>query len=175
MHGRAADFLVNVVGDVQVYATDWVYSTEIRQRFEAEVAELVNREDDVTDIHVIGHSLGSLIAYESLSRTLPEELTGKIKTFVSVGSPLDKIDLFVGGAHRFRFESALGNGITWVNIYSATDLISDHLEKYGDRPRNIRVGNKPIYLFLKEHSAYWQNPDVMQEIVSKISSIGNYN
>ena len=87
MHGRAADFLVNVVGDVQVYATDWVYSTEIRQRFEAEVAELVNREDDVTDIHVIGYSLGSLIAYESLSRTLPEELTGKIKTFVSVGPP----------------------------------------------------------------------------------------
>ena len=166
---RAADFLVNVVGDVQVYATDWVYSTEIRQQFEEEIASLVRRSDEVTDIHVVGHSLGSLIAYESLSRTLPPELANRINTFISVGSPLDKMNLFVDVGHRFRFESSLSTGTTWVNIYSATDLISDHLEEYGERPRNIRVGNKSVLLFFKEHSTYWENPNVMQEIISRVS------
>jgi hypothetical protein len=169
---RAANFMVTVAGDVNIYATDWVYSTEMREELEQHLANLESRQD-IQGIHVVGHSLGSLVAYEALSRTYPVGPNSKLKTVVTVGSPLDKVNMFFPKSHQFRFESPLPPGIEWLNIYSPTDLVSDHLVRYGPPPagpHNIRVSNRPLFLFFKEHSSYWQNPAVMRELLSKLSA-----
>jgi hypothetical protein len=165
----AGDLLVSVVGDVQVYATDWVYSTDIREQLEKAITDLATLED-VTAIHIVGHSLGGIIAYETLTRTPSLAAQPKIKSLFTIGSPLDKVGLFLNRKHRFRFQSELPEQVEWVNVYSPSDLISDRLKKFDIRPTNVRVTNKPIFLFFKEHSSYWQNPEVMWQIVSRVSN-----
>jgi len=66
-----------------------------------ELRELI-RDDSYSQIIIVGHSLGSVIAYDALNRIileanaegLTEEEASKIKGLVTFGSPLDKIACF---------------------------------------------------------------------------------
>jgi hypothetical protein len=103
---------------------------------------------------VVGHSLGSLVAYDMLNGLFKEdhegggalrvaERTGLLLTF---GSPLDKT-AYVFAARRTSaggFQDALAavsqpmivsfesRPHRWVNIYSPDDLISGRLDYYDD-------------------------------------------
>jgi hypothetical protein len=90
---------------------------------------------------VIGHSLGSVVAYEALCRH-PE---WRVDTFISLGSPL--------GIRHLVFDALTpaphnGRGIRpeirrWVNIADAGDIVAleKDLAKYFDGIEDVRVYN----------------------------------
>ncbi|MFH1282965.1 MAG: hypothetical protein ABII27_04810 [bacterium] len=79
------------------------------------------------EILLIGHSMGSIIAYDVLRRTLPEV---KIHSFVSVGSPLGISVILKKIFQQSNFSSikdvAVPESIqyAWYNIFDPRDIIT---------------------------------------------------
>jgi len=104
----ASKVIVDLLGDVVIYTTADVRSRnyEIRQkvlRGAVEELRLLLENNYYEQIIVVGHSLGSVIAYDALNRIthdmnakggISPELAPKIVGLVTFGSPLDKIAFF---------------------------------------------------------------------------------
>ena len=134
---------------------------------------------------MVGHSLGSVIAYDVLNGMLMEEgfskeplhIADRTRMFVTFGSPLDKT------AFVFRTQADANSEIRevaaaavqpmiadyanrpqqWVNIYSRSDIISGALSFYDDpggkTSRNKRVKNlkdPEARTPLVAHIEYWR-------------------
>jgi hypothetical protein len=97
--------------DLVIYTTSDVRSQnyEIRQKMLRGAVEelkllLNDKEKDYRQIVVVGHSLGSVIAYDALNRInqsinigdIPTDSVPKIAGLVTLGSPLDKVDFLFG-------------------------------------------------------------------------------
>lgn len=106
----AQDFIGDVVGYLDLDPRSEHYQTR-QEIISGAVAELrALMADDYDEIIIAGHSLGSVIAYDTLNRiiqgtnagTIKEEEASKIVGLVTFGSPLDKIAFFF----RERVEGA---------------------------------------------------------------------
>ena len=114
---RVSRYLNNLMGDVVIYTTSDARSAnyEIRQKMLNGAVEEMKQllaNDLYQQIVIVGHSLGSVIAYDALSRIVLEmnvngnplsEQAQKITGLVTFGSPLDKIAFFFD--ERTRDES----------------------------------------------------------------------
>ena len=103
--GKAARLMVDFVGDIAVYTTTdrksrhFAVRNQILREAEEEVWNLLQHYGRVI---VAGHSLGSVVAYDTLSRLAlrmsadPEAaaLANRLVGLVTFGSPLDKIAFF---------------------------------------------------------------------------------
>jgi pimeloyl-ACP methyl ester carboxylesterase len=97
-----------VMGDIVIYTTADVRSNSyaIRQRLlggAVETLKLLLERDEYDQIIIVGHSLGTLIAYDALNRIILDmNVEGgvhprnarKLAGFVTFGSPLDKVAFF---------------------------------------------------------------------------------
>lgn len=104
---KAKKLFVDYIGDVAIYTTTDVKSKhyDIRKTIlddsVDEVKALIN-DKNYDEIVLVGHSLGSVIAFDTLNRVNHamntdgkiKDLAGKIKGLVTFGSPLDKIAFF---------------------------------------------------------------------------------
>jgi hypothetical protein len=186
-------FLREYVGDVAVYVSSFAVSKfdELRRQIQAatlnvfqhvyqqesekskarraEQVEKGERQSEIEfeykEIVVAGHSLGSLIVYDTLNALInlpPESLVdgksldvpGRTKAFVTFGSPMDKT------AFVFRTQRPEENEVRealagtkqpmvldyrfrpkhWVNIYAPDDWISGSLEYYDLPDPRLPVG-----------------------------------
>ncbi|MGZ3624435.1 MAG: hypothetical protein ACXWPS_01915 [Ktedonobacteraceae bacterium] len=140
LHGQAAPAqpagvlaaLRNLEDDVACY----VCHNEERERVRSFVFESLMRlgcRSDVENILLNTHSNGTVVAFDVL-RNLPQEVTNKIRTFVTAGSPLRKyIDLFHWGRKiesSYLFEP-------WYNFLDRSDPVADPLNP----PKTWRVGD----------------------------------
>lgn len=102
---KATRLIVDYVGDVAIYTTMDVKSKhyEIRTKvLEESVALLTQLLEEYHQVLIVGHSLGSVIAFDTLNRinleintgTVPADRAGRIVGLVTFGSPLDKIAFF---------------------------------------------------------------------------------
>jgi pimeloyl-ACP methyl ester carboxylesterase len=105
---RAASWISEMMGDLVIYTTLDVRSPSyaVRQTvLDAAVEELkfLLRQDDFDRVIVVGHSLGSLIAYDAVNRIIVDLNAGngvqrkharKLVGLVTFGSPLDKAAFF---------------------------------------------------------------------------------
>jgi len=107
LEGLLRPVIVGYIGDVAIYTTVDEKSEffEVRRKILAESQLLIESlltEETYNRIIIVGHSLGSVIAYDTLnslnlranlpnSRPLPFE---KIKGLITFGSPLDKVAFF---------------------------------------------------------------------------------
>lgn len=118
----------------------WAYFTVPGIR-EYALDAVKHRVDGQTRV-LIGHSLGSVIAYEALC----DNPHWNIHTFVSCGSPL--------GIHNVVFERLKpgpvgGIGVwpnvrQWTNIADKGDIVAlqkDLAKRFGERVRDVRVNN----------------------------------
>jgi len=139
---------------------------------------------------IVGHSLGSVVAYDTLNKVLVSEATGTIESvasrtaaLITFGSPLDKT------AYIFRAQQADGSGIReslasavqplitlprpkigrWVNIYSGNDIISSGLSYYGAAIEN-RVDSQ-VGLPLLAHTQFWENSVLKDTILESIFGV----
>ncbi|MCZ6700199.1 MAG: hypothetical protein O7B80_00920 [bacterium] len=103
LYKKVSKKLVNYVGDVVVYTTTdrKAEHFEVRRRIIQEAQnqiENILKDHRYTRVLVAGHSLGSVIAYDTLNRLHTTHDGGegykKLRGLITFGSPLDKIAFF---------------------------------------------------------------------------------
>ena len=109
---------------------------------------------------VIAHSLGSVIAFDTLHAW---DRPAKVALLATMGSPLGK-KIFV--SHLGRPTRRPANADTWLNFHSPADPIASALAgPYADVvDRDIRTSILP----LTAHGAYWTHGDVMSGLLEKL-------
>jgi hypothetical protein len=137
--GVSDRLLIGNLKQVRRYFTDGKLRSEIRRAVASSI------EDDAC--MVVGHSLGSVVAYEVLCAA--PELA--IKSFVTLGSPLGLPNLVFDRLQpepRPRGVGVRGHWPesvrTWTNIADAGDVVAaveDLRPLFGDAMRQIRVHN----------------------------------
>jgi hypothetical protein len=158
-------FYIQYFGDVAAYLASHTVNKfhEVRGQIKAvglETARAVygarsRRNADVPEydrVLVVGHSLGSVVAYDTLNAVLNEDATGadldvlaRTQALITFGSPLDKSAfIFRAQVQNAEGREALaagvqplihpGNGLgrttRWINIYSPFDPISGTITFY---------------------------------------------
>jgi hypothetical protein len=119
-------------------------------------------------VHVMGHSLGSVIAYHAITRRLPPHA---IARFVTVGSPLEKT--------RFLWAKLFPPlrewTCEWTNYLSPSDPVSGALKRFNVDPRrpirNVRVWGLGGYG--QAHIGYFRHPRVACDVASELGAAVN--
>ena len=112
---------------------------------------------------VIAHSLGSVIAYDTLHAWDGGSPPAKVALLATMGSPLGK-KIFVN--HLGRPTRRPGNADAWLNFHSPADPIASALA--GSYAEVVDRDIKTSILPLTAHGAYWMHADVIAELVKKL-------
>lgn len=204
-----SDPLKNYLGDVQQYVTYQETDAKYQHR-EAildEVTSLLRHvlaDDACKRVVVVAHSLGTVIAYDALlqldrrarigTEKDCEELS-KITHFVTMGSPIDKVEYFFAAVQshipRYVKVSRQLRGdmssmpftiderphVQWINYWDQGDIISSpirnvvSLSDYTRRVENVRIAS---YALIPEptrsHSGYFTHVDVLKDLLAIIVS-----
>ena len=112
---------------------------------------------------VIAHSLGSVIAFDTLHAWEGGTPPGKVMLLATMGSPLGK---GIFASHRGRPARRPANAEAWLNFHSPYDPIASALAgSYSDvADRGLKTSMLPI----TAHSAYWTHADVLSEMLAKM-------
>ena len=202
--------LVQFVGDVTAYiASDKIDRFEaIRKKIkdaakQSAGAVYLAKADgsnnfEYEKVAIVGHSLGSCIAYDTLNRLIADDALGQNMTgiiprtcmFLTFGSPLDKIAFFfsVMGKSTKHIREQLAAVVQpliqdyknrpypWVNVYSRNDIICGHLDFY-DLPATLipptarpitNVPDEDALIPLVAHVEYWNNRTVWNRLLAEI-------
>jgi hypothetical protein len=140
-----------------------------------------------SDVVVVGHSLGSVIAYDTLNAIInQDQLNGgklqvvkRTQALITLGSPLDKVAFLfrqkaknafirdvLSAAYQPMILSYDNRPRWWINIFSTADVVSGSLEYYDDpqhansEPRRVMNFKDPAWLYnpVKAHTDYWKRP-----------------
>lgn len=193
-------FLIEFAGDVAIYTSGYKVSafdqvrSAIRQTvLDAAAPIYAARDGNAVDapwlydhVIIVGHSLGSVIAYDTLNTLIADDLAcskgldivGRTRSLLTFGSPLDKT-AFVFSTHSTKthdFREKAAEEIQplilsyafrpqqWVNIWSPMDIISGRLRYYDDMNKTAGGGRRVANMWDKEawvpfaaHTEYWQD------------------
>jgi hypothetical protein len=206
---RIRTFLVEFPGDVVAYVNAHAVSefSELRaaiQRVAHDIAAAVYalRSDDgsgamYSRVVLAGHSLGSVVAYDTLNRLLLEEawhpgseVRARTSALITFGSPLDKTAFVFRSQKPFAAEvrEALAAGLqpliadslyrgtlTWRNFWSRADWLSGSLAYYDPNPpvaawqvQNVRDDYASIPLLA--HVMYWRSPQLARALYDAVTA-----
>jgi len=205
-------FLVEFVGDVAIYVSSYKVSKfhDVRDRIQATtlaVAKAIycarqtsdaNSMPEYDQVVMVGHSLGSVIAYDTLNaminydeieRNGALDVSHRTTRLITFGSPLDKT------AYLFRTQVNSGRDLRealaaiqqplilsdryrtppfqWINIYSHMDIVSGRLKYYDnpERPKDEHVDNMidpKAWVPIFAHTQYWENPLLHEVLYNSI-------
>ena len=190
-------FLVEYVGDVAAYVSG--HKLDRFYKLRAEIQELVcktfravyeARWSDGSPVYsriaVVGHSLGSVIAYDSLNRIFSEDLLRAKPTAVprttlllTFGSPLDKIAYIftTQSSETAIMKEALASQVqpliarkecreklAWINVWSENDIISGRLDFFdgGELSKVVNIHDDEAVTPLAAHTEYWRNSAIFE-------------
>jgi pimeloyl-ACP methyl ester carboxylesterase len=179
MRGRR--LLVEYVGDVAIYVSAHTLSTfdQVRDDIKALVRRIVcaiYQQGRYERVVIVGHSLGSLIAYDALNAAmLADALSGaygvqRTRRFVTFGSPLDKTAFFFRAVDAVTAPIREGLAASvqplliyrpsppptfdWINLRSPHDIISGALDLYpAVDNRTDAQADTPLWA----HVQFWSN------------------
>ncbi|MGH9501922.1 MAG: hypothetical protein ACRD20_03635 [Terriglobales bacterium] len=202
------NLMVQFVGDVTAYISSNKIDRfdDLRKKIKAEAKESAGavylakaRDSDDFEyekVAVVGHSLGSVIAYDTLNRLIADDALAKEATgitsrtclFLTFGSPLDKIAFFfsVMGKNTRHIREQLAavvqpmiqdyknRSFPWVNVYSRNDIICGALDFY-DLPgtpippavENVR--DEDALIPLVAHVEYWKNLTLWNRLLAEVT------
>lgn len=192
-------FLIEYTGDVAAYMSAHRVSrfAEIRNEIQARCCRVMNfvyglrRADghpEYDEVIVVGHSLGSVIAYDTLNDIIARDRAGdsvnaaaRTSLLLTFGSPLDKI-AFIFRSQKpsemidIREELAAERQpmvqrpefrpARWVNIYHPVDWIASPLDYFDLQPRVpndprrtvTNIAEKGFRTPDRAHQGYWRRP-----------------
>jgi hypothetical protein len=199
------DLMVEYAGDVAIYVDSNKLDRfdKIRKEIKQVALDSVmgiytarNQDDsdfEYSKIAVVGHSLGSVIAYDTLNELLnlddigghPVDIAGRTCLLETFGSPLDKIAFFftIQGTQTFHIREQLAAVVQpliqdyvkfrkfpWINVYSRSDIISGSLKFYDVPGTHVPPGvqnliDKDAVVPLVAHVDYWKNDLVWQQLL----------
>lgn len=158
--------LVGSLGDIRVFLDDPIQAQLIRNPLE-QLLNRFNEDSDCESIHIIAHSTGAAIAYETLALKYNQVITSKIKTFFTLGSILQMV---WKRPHRPSFDQPLRSDLKWFNLWTKYDPALSGPTPSQKRSENFverQVSNDDN--LLSDHTAYWSNyRQVISFIVSQI-------
>lgn len=182
------NILRKYVGDFVAYSTATNRAVRkyagVRERIKVRCKEIFNKTFSENDkVVVIGHSLGSVIAYDTINELLKDKQNlDSLYSFVSVGSPLDKTEL-LNYDKKFTTPSPMTESYKnrpqrWINLYSHFDPVSgaldyfDSVEPNANEPKrveNIKDLDSPISP-VESHTGYFRRPAFKKIILDLILS-----
>lgn len=193
----AKKFLVQYPGDVAAYVSAHEASkySDIRSAISKAADGIAEQIYSLKDgngffydqVVVVGHSLGSVVAYDTLNSLLLKDrvvgstldIAKRTPMFLTFGSPLDKV-AYIFRNHR-AVETDVREGLaaavqpmisdykfrpaSWVNLYTWHDWISGHLDYFDDKS-NVNHKSKWIRnivdpyacIHVMAHVQYWTSP-----------------
>jgi hypothetical protein len=119
-------------------------------------------------IHVIAHSLGSVIAYHGMAQRLPEH---SIQRLITVGSPLEKVRFLWAKLFTANFQWTC----EWLNCYTTSDPVSGKLKRFDLNPQR-RIQNFRLWGvggFGEAHVGYFRDPRVMRIVAAGLGVCAN--
>ncbi|MBW3570550.1 MAG: hypothetical protein KY467_05545 [Gemmatimonadetes bacterium] len=200
-------FYIQYFGDVAAYVASHRVNRfhEVREQVKAVGRDLAravygacpegSKVPEYDGVLVVGHSLGSVVAYDALNGILNEVETcgydaeARTLGLITFGSPLDKTAFLFrmqadGGEVREALAAARqpliqregGRRIPWINIYSPEDPISGPLKFY-DPPNTAGGDHLPVANRLDEaanmpllaHNQYWQNAELANALRERLT------
>jgi hypothetical protein len=169
--------MVEYVGDVVIYVTSNKIDrfSKVRQEIKdvayksLSAVFLAMTEDgnhfEYEKVAIVGHSLGSVIAYDTLNRLINEDRMSGGKTRIAkrtclletFASPLNKIAFFfmIQGSDSFQIRERLAESVQpllmnykyrpypWINVRSRNDIISGEMYLYDWPASNTKIGKPP--------------------------------
>lgn len=173
--------LVGYMDDVVNYAMDPAQSNRVRSAVINDIVYFYKKEG-VERIHVVAHSQGTPITYESLFHFLDDDYQDKIFTYATLGSVLSYyhqargvLDLVyyerfpVPAAKKHKFPK----DFRWMNFWNFSDPITEFygLDEYTnfakappkddvyERTRTSPVNIRTRTSLAENHGEYWNNLD----------------
>ena len=200
--------LVQFVGDVAIYVMPYKVDAfnDLRKEIKEAVYKVAHAVYALKDqagkreydrVIVVGHSLGSVIAYDALNRLIHEDrvalaadalhIVDRTRLFLTFGSPLDKTAFIFGAQGHGTTEAreSLAASVQpliqsydyrpeqWINIYSPWDIISGYLDLY-DLPgatssRKVNNLKDPeATTLLMAHTEYWNDKLLVQTLYNTL-------
>jgi pimeloyl-ACP methyl ester carboxylesterase len=168
--GGARRFLAESLGDVQVYAERDENSDHYAAReavlLQAEKAFGLVADRGYEHIVVLGHSLGSVIAFTTLDRLCRRipDLLPRIEAFVTFGSALEKVRYFFERrkevderSSRWLIEPArkIAHDKPWLNLWYANDVVANPITTFqpeGTQIKSYRHKEAPDLVQLLQES-----------------------
>jgi len=201
--------LVEYVGDVAIYVTPNKLDRfdDVRNKIKALVRNIAQaiylackpgtNEFLYDQVAVVGHSLGSVIAYDTLNQLMLDDwlsrnylgIANRTNSLVTFGSPLNKTAFFftIQGTDTLHIRERLAATVqpliqsyhkfrkfSWINVYSRNDIISGDLIFYDRHNEPVPPGVKNVIdkdacVPLVAHVDYWKNRTVWTELLSQIA------
>ncbi len=163
---KVRELMVQYVGDVAIYVTSNKLDRfdEVRSKIKDAARSVASavftayapgpaKEFLYAHVAVVGHSLGSVIAYDTVNRLMLDDwlaghtlgIAERTKTMVTFGSPLNKTAFLftMQGKDSLRIRERLAGTVqpliisypkfrklNWINVYSHNDIISGALKFY---------------------------------------------
>lgn len=116
-------------------------------------------------VHLMGHSLGSVVAYHGLVRRLPP---AGVQRLITVGSPLEKVRFL--WAKLFPAQPAWTG--EWLNVLTPSDPVSGWLKRF-DANGTQRVVNRRLWGlggYGEAHVGYFRDPRVMCDVAAGLGA-----
>jgi hypothetical protein len=206
------DLMVEYPGDVAVYVTPNQLDrfNEVRKKIKQVALDSLMplysaRSTDpslplYSKVGAVGHSLGSVIAYDTLNKLLTLDqllnnqfdVAGRTRVLETFGSPLDKIAFFfnIQGKNTYHVREQLAASIqpiiqsyqrfrrfTWINVYSWSDIICGRLRFYdvinpgAPIPPGVEnVRDPDAVVPLVAHVEYWKNRTLWERLFREITT-----
>ena len=182
--------MIQFPGDVAAYISTHTLDrfqeirTKIKERV-GTVAKAIYASNEYEGVVWVGHSLGSVVAYDALNTLImddelanrPARAVERTKLLLTFGSPLDKIAFIFASQWVSATETreALAasfqplildyqrfRNIPWINIWSPADIVSGDLDFYDDLSKSNgrevqNMVDTRATTPLLAHIEYWQN------------------
>lgn len=191
LRGMLRALLSSGLGDVNAYATDPAQAHRVRSAVEGDL-RFFHERPDVSAIHVVSHSQGTPITFETLFHHLPDRMRRKVRTYVTIGSVLSyyhQANAVLDKLRQRRFPvrpyPPFSQGFRWINLWNLYDPIPEYyaLDEYEQvepaaagtgamtlqraSPTDIQTGGH--WLPWHAHSEYWENlPHMHLPLVSRL-------
>ncbi len=138
---------------------------EIRSAVKKKIEEVINKTP-AAGVVLVGHSLGSVVAFDVVKEYIKVGEAGKIKALVTMGSPLEWVT---------KIRRALGNqtistdvaNIEWLNFYDEQDPVP--LRRKLNEGMFVGVRNKKCSsgkILIEAHCAYWKEKCCAEKIAA---------
>lgn len=166
---RIAEPILKVISDVLRYIGLKDYRNRLLQEFRD---CLLLYEQDCEHLIIYAHSLGSVIAVDTLLR-YPDCLKNiKRLDLITAGSPLKRLfawgfpEIFASPSTIYGALAAMFVQFRWINIYRPLDVIGANISSPKDAIVDISTGE-----LLKNHTNYWNDQKVVADIEDAIGRL----
>jgi hypothetical protein len=171
--GTIISQLAKIFADIFRYISFPLYRKKIQDSFR-EFMNSASLESD-SEIIIVGHSLGSVIAVDFLSNYY-DLFAKKSIILVTAGSPINRLlhcffpDIYNSSAKTENYLSRVLDKFRWINVYRTLDPIGGKLNSNASGSIiNIQInGWRFNDLFGFAHLNYWNDLKVIESVVETI-------